>query len=189
MLKPDPDHDEDVLERSHSILPPVNQLSLITGGILTSDTDTIAVTVCGGQLAEPNHDVNVDMCTILSGKQPSDFKKTVTLSASGDLNFKRIEPATLVIDNGRNLWVTGGFDSKWESVLTHTEFVALLDSNSSEINLTFKTNLAGPELPVPLFHHCLEKVSPEFAILAGGRASEEGRYFSSQLAFMYLTFS
>ncbi len=152
--------DQDTLvECAHSILPPENGLIHATGGFLEAqdnqDEDPVAV-VCGGDFWVES--VLNDRCMILDDA-----------SGGGFLNKARIGAASVVIDNGKTLWVTGGQDQ--ESYLSDTEFISR--SNLQPL-LTLTTAEQGPHLPQALSDHCLVKVGPQMAIVTGGMGASYG---------------
>ena len=71
--------------------------------------------------------------------------------------------------NGGTLWVTGGAEGLWEYSLDSTEFVTTSSSTGGD----FQSNGIGPRLPKWLHHHCLEKLSPDMAMVIGGSSDGE----------------
>ena len=80
----------------------------------------------------------------------------------GLLRHARAGAASLVLDNGRSLWVTGGRQNSDETTIWSSEILSLgLDPSL--------ISSYGPDLPIAgLKHHCLEMVGPKVAILIGG---------------------
>ncbi len=133
-----------------------------------SDIDGEHVAVaCGGEmfLEDSFSSVPNQGCTTLSEtvtQTAADDHDEPTLSADGYLNQNRIGTASLLIDNGRTLWILGGSDG--EVVRGNSEYVS-----THPINGLFTTNGAGPELEIfGMYHHCIARISPEVAILLGG---------------------
>ncbi len=156
-----------VVECAHSLVAPNNGLIDATGGIMTiHETKDLAAVVCGGQvmLADSNN-VENRKCIILNSNQDQNQLPTASLS----LNLARVGAVSLVLDNGKSLWVTGGFNEN--SYLLNTEFVTFPGdiSNNASINGGEVANEHGPSfLKSNLFYHCLVKIGSEMAILIGG---------------------
>ncbi len=164
--------DQDVVtECAHTILPPEKGLIDATGGIMLvpgvgGEDEPVAV-VCGGEFGlqesvTSTTDIYNMKCMILCKNQPpatainNTLAQVYKLSSGGFLNEKRIGAESLVIDNGRTLWLTSNEDFI-------TEFVAI--SNNTGLN-EFQTNGAGPT--IELFYHCLLKIGSEVGIVIGG---------------------
>ena len=141
--------------------------------------------ICGGEFVQKDDTDNKtpnEKCRILdtsherqspnsnSVKQRS---KTLSVGAGGQLNRKRIGAASLLLNNGKMLWVTGGTYQQYSIAVESydTEFLSV-DSKKAGTCSTdggeFPTNGAGPNLPESLIYHCLEKVGPSVAIIIGG---------------------
>ena len=123
--------------------------------LTTFDTDESVAVICGGEDASnsPNN-----ICWILG--QSSLQKDTLTLSAEGILNGDRVGSASLVVGNGSSLWVTGG------SFKFQSEFVTLAASPNR--TSAFPTNAAGPALVDVMYHHCIQRIGPDMAVVVGG---------------------
>ncbi len=157
----DPVHNG-LMECAHSIVPPEKPLVLATGGVLKGQTNTDTAVVCGGEfiIEDSNDNIANDRCTIL--KSVTSSSNIEALSSSGLLNIERIGASSLVLDNGKTLWVTGGTDAQ-----SNTEFVTI--HNGRE----YWTNAVGPSLPgQPAGFQCFTNVGPEVAIIIGGKSSE-----------------
>ncbi len=120
-----------------------------TGGLLQDDNDSYPI-ICGGfhQIEGPT-----SLCHCLS----SSTLDWIPLDKR--MAWPRQSAASIVIDNGRTLWITGGqgwFMPYWKS----TELISL-DAKSFTIQ-------TGPDLPKPLIHHCLVKLNSSTAMLIGG---------------------
>ncbi len=154
------------VECGHTLAPPENGLIHATGGILSSNSDenndpsVLHVIVCGGEsVLEGTSDTKPnDRCTVLVNGHTRSAAHQPLLSSGGFLNAHRIGAASLVVDNGNNLWVTGGRGSGGT-----TEIV------STNKSMSFWTNLVGPSLPVrQLEFHCFINVGQEVAMIIGG---------------------
>ncbi len=165
--------DEDgATECAHTIMPPENRLMHATGGALlvqggNGENEQVAV-VCGGEFgiydAATKSNIPNRKCMILQKQEPHGTGISLQsnqLSAGGSLNTERIGAASLAIDNGETLWVTGG-----RGLLRESELVTI--AKDSHFN-GFPTNGAGPELQ--LMHHCFQKINLEVAIVIGGKYS------------------
>ncbi len=80
--------------------------------------------------------------------------------------INRNEGASVALDNGRTLWVTGGLDSDYHmskptNIIAKTEFVAYGSSHP------------GPNLPMSLKSHCIVKINASSAIIIGGNADDK----------------
>ncbi len=145
--------DDSILECTNS-LAGGKSLDYATGGLLGSQNGSLSFVLCSGTE---------------SGKAMLENRKCFSLGEpqpSGQLASSRLDAASLVLDDGQVLWVTGG--SSRHSVfggLGTTEFVRVLPDNSLHTT-------EGPHLPIlVLSGHCLEKVGPNLAILIGGRSA------------------
>ncbi len=161
------DHDN-VVECAHLLVPTERDLIDATGGVmLTKATEELAAVVCGG---EDSYKAKHKKCFILNSNQDENQLATTVKS----LNTDRIGAASLVIDYGKTLWVTGGFNGHGiPSGIASTEFVTLSGNISSGgIEGAELFNEHGPSfLKSNLFHHCLVKIGSEMAILIGGEYS------------------
>ncbi len=116
-----------VVECSHSILAPVHSLNQATGGMLTSvDMDGMVAVICGGQDSNINGLMN-QKCFVLNEEEPPSAvfsgpivdegewsnQSQFTISAQGNLNSHRIGSASMVVDSGSSLWMTGGLKGGW----------------------------------------------------------------------------
>ena len=94
----------------------------------------------------------------------------------GALNHYRNHPASIVMDQGRTLWITGGRSSHGGDnfPMDSTEFLNLIGPDAG---LSSKD---GPKLPVGLLSHCLvilEKSDNTVkAIVIGGKSAEQTEY-------------
>ncbi len=179
--------DGNVVDCSHSLSPPENGLIHATGDIVevtrASGEDEPVVVVCGGEFVQSSSSSNIPnhQCVMLSEKEPSPVMDSIPMylsshvSAGGFLNDIRIGASSVIMANGRTLWVTGGHNH--QTVIESSEFIQAHDKFTG-----FTTNGVGPDLPSgPLMHHCLERVASDIAILIGGMPSD-----SSKLRFMLI---
>ncbi len=119
-----------------------------TGGVMVNpDGEDCSFVVCGGQDADTR--LMHDTCKRLS--DPAE-------KTAGFLQVPRVGAASLVMNNGTDLWVTGGFNM-FTFALDTTEFVSLSENSSDD----------GPILPSGVKYHCLEQVDSKSAILIGGQ--------------------
>ncbi len=95
----------------------------------------------------------------------------------------RYDAASIVIDNGKTLWITGG---QWRSkALKSTHRMSLLNLTNNnlvpEINHLITpdsfSSKSGPNLPVYVKDHCLVKLNDSTAMMMGGRHSYN-RYYT-----------
>ncbi len=121
------------------------------GVLLDQDQSSVSIVVCGGLDVGST---GKDECYRLSG---SGNDRNL-----GSMRYGRSGAASVVMDNGKTLWVTGGYDG-FNSTLWSTEIVSLGSGLVSSY---------GPDLPIAdLRYHCLERVGPNVAILIGGSNS------------------
>ncbi len=167
------DQQANVIECSHTLFPPEKKIVDATGGVLVTpvgdlDEEPFDFVVCGGK--DPiGSNAPKSKCTTLTEERYS----------GGFLNIQRVGSASLIVDNGITMWVTGGsMQPSSPFALADTEFVAVSSTprNISNHNNygTFPTNGAGPQLPIGLSHHCLEHLTPDVTILLGGIGIEDG---------------
>ena len=136
---------------SHSLKSP-KDLQGVTGGIVTGPDNDLLLVVCGG--IDMDTGLANDKCFSLSSSSNTDKEQISSLYVA------REGSATIGINGGKSLWVTGGIMDLHP--IHPTEMVMLND-------LTDITTVDGPKLPVSLSHHCLEKVGDNTAILIGGQ--------------------
>ncbi len=148
--------DNTIYECAHNLLPPVHGLLGATGGVLELDNAGHALVVCGGEM-QLDSSLKNHLCLALNRNNSQD-----TMSA---LNMARSGSASLVIDNGKTLWVTGGMDEY--GIFPLTEYITPSQKTSD-----FATNNQhGPELPTEygsLADYCLVSLGPDNALLIGG---------------------
>ncbi len=139
--------DDMFLQCAHSLTLP-KSLQDATGGVLVHQ-GTFHIVVCSGKDKVSNDDN--DLCYSLSDPHKQ---------LSGQMKPSRIGAASLVIDDGKTLWVTGGHNSDRPS--PGTNYVQV--SSSTEFR-----SRDGRNLPVMKWNHCLGKVGKNIAILIGGK--------------------
>ncbi len=155
--------EDSIVECSHSISPPGQPLIHATGGVLVAlDTDEPVAVVCGGEVLNSNnaHVPNKE-CFTLTDDQKSQF----SISAGGITSDERIGSASLIVDAGSALWVTGGLLGEWGRV--DSEIITVSENQS--FLAPFPTSAAGPDFQFAVFHHCLLNIGPHMAVVTGGR--------------------
>ena len=85
--------------------------------------------------------------------QPKNYKKIINLL------FTTLFDKSISL-NSTTFWITGGLatETTWDAAKQSTEFISVLGPQFSEM---------GPELPMPLFGHCLQRINDSTAILIG----------------------
>ncbi len=140
--------DDTLLPCSHTLSIPSPTIAGFSGGILLQNDIDLTPVICGGTANKLCYSLELD-----------DYNQPPVL---GTLKSSRIGSASLVIDNGASLWITGGFDFDSQQTLGTTEFV--------ELNNTWLNSSNGPHLPSDgLQYHCLETIDSNLAILIGGQ--------------------
>ncbi len=129
------------------------ELQWATGGVIAVNEEIV---ICGGTEVESS--AENQMCF---SHGDSHVHK---LAQTGALRETRIGAASLVIDNGTTLWITGGHNSK--NRLQTTETVTM-DPKTTGLVVAL-----GLNLPKTLSYHCLTKVSDGLAFLTGGEKYE-----------------
>ena len=95
--------------------------------------------ICGGAYIDTNQCYTVkDQGTLLSGT----------------LHENRMFSASAVIND--SLWITGGFDG------------SSLSKTTEMFHLALGKSTPGPELPYPVYHHCVAKINDFQAMIIGG---------------------
>ncbi len=150
------------LRCAHSLFPP-KVVKDATGGVLIQPTSgDIAIIVCGGSTTKKANEIaSYGFC-----QSVGDYYKNF----SAQLRLPRRDAASLVVDNGASLFLTGG--NHVQDASGTTEYVGLVSDKSGLVNGIEKS------LPDPRHQHCLTKVGKEVAILAGGQTimdTESGR--------------
>ncbi len=118
-------------------------LSFATGGFLNGNTPL----VCGGKKSRIGN--YSDKC--LSVGTGSSSLPVV------DMLTRRVAPASVVLDDGQTLWITGGGSGPY-TWLNSTEY----------FSLTSRRSQWGPPLPIKVSRHCMVKLSPTRVMLIGG---------------------
>ncbi len=125
-------------------------MELPTGGLLTPDPvlhHPVPVLCGGGQSTS----TFLSKCFVLGRPDPA-----------GSLSVARYAAASVVVNNGKTLWVTGG-KSGSDVVHNSTDLMEFLDTS-----MHFLESNKGFKLPKSLYGHCLEKVNSSSVILYGG---------------------
>ncbi len=127
-----------------------------TGEVLRNQQQA-AIVVCGGRGSR--YDSLSENCYSLTSRSQQ------WIQVEANLTEHRIESASIVIENGRTLWVTGGYGAT--NRLALTDFVSLVEQNAIAqlVSLSVKP---GPDLPVALSYHCIVKLNSSTAMLIGG---------------------
>ncbi len=146
--------DDDMRECAHS-MKSVSLLQESTGSIMLKDGNFLIV-ACGGPVLDSLEESK--KCRVLNDQ---DVKQ------SGSMKSSRSGAASLVMDHGQTVWITGGF-SENEDPIDTTEFVVMSNQNFQSLDY-------GPALPIPLKYHCLAEVGPGSAVLIGG-VNQHGHY-------------
>ncbi len=162
--------------------------------MLASSVDDVAVIViCGGEFVlkdDANSRRPNDECFIVDSDEHHNSAMTTisraqdyNLSGGGLLNRWRKGTASLVLDSGRTLWLTGGsFGGSYGTYETEFLTVDIKSSNSCSSSSGFPTNGGGPDLPGTMFHHCLEKIGPaEVLVIAGTHNSNNGPFILNKI--------
>ncbi len=165
------------LECAHTLTPPEQQLLGATGGVFVDKNKDFVPLICGGETVGVNLVVERQACLLLSADQDS-------FLFGSQLNVPRVGAASLVIDNGDTLWVTGGYNEH-SGYLGSTELVQMRElTNKSSEHYVLK-NVHGIGLPkaktgVGLKYHCLAQVSKIVALITGGQKDENSLEFMTQ---------
>ncbi len=130
----------------------------------------------GGLLGNPGQEVAVVcskwwcQCWSLSSESP---KWTISQQK---LSEERKYSASIVIGNGKTLWITGGRKVYMRRLGSDrsTELVTILDGDSCSFSVT-----PGPDLPEKMSHHCLAKLNSTTSILIGGTMNGNKVYQST----------
>ncbi len=140
-------------ECSHSLDMP-HELDSAFGGHLrltTTTGDNVAIpVVCAGDRGDGPE----LKCYRLGHEEPV-----------GTLLTERSGAASVVINNGQTLWVTGGSDRLIQQ-LTSTELLTVANDSTTDNFLLISTE--GKPLPGPVHHHCLQMLDSDTAVLFGG---------------------
>ncbi len=123
-------------------------LATATGGFLEPNTPLI----CGGLRRDWN-DIHMSLVNVPEAGcyTPGQVAPVVNMSLA------RMGPASIVIDNGKSLWVTGGSDQ------LHSTF-----SSSEIVQVDPPIVMPGPDLPLELTLHCIVKLRNGTYLLIGG---------------------
>ncbi len=119
--------------------------------------------ICGGN--DPRHTLTKwNTCHFLSFQNGTDQWNWTQVDPV--LTQARDQAASIVIDNGKTLWITGGTKAYYQG-LRSTELISILDQDDeSESSFAIQ---AGPDLPLDIYGHCLVKLNSSTAMLIGGQ--------------------
>lgn len=148
----------EVLDVNHSLnltricvrLSPVapEMIKHATGGILSGSK----IIICGGQLVFPNP-------YALTSITNQCFEVTSSgLIKFSSMTFKRAFAASLAVNQGKKLWVSGGFNDS--EILTSTEYIE------------HEVSYLGPDLPLPLTDHAVIALNESTYMVIGGATSD-----------------
>ncbi len=138
------------------------------GGLLvmkkTYDTETpnlleYATIFCGGRDGTDDNDIPKRDC-YMNGRLVANL-------ATG-----RYGAASLIIGNGKTLWVTGGHNGYTPLYSTEVIDFSRLTLVDFAYNNVTADSLPGVDLPAPLMYHCLVKADPSVVLLIGGSLYE-----------------
>ncbi len=121
------------------------------GGLLYNHSHNQQIPlVCGGS-------GNVDKCYVVGQEGPAEDQVSITM------RYARRHAASVVINEGTTLWITGGETSIPVGITKTTEYV------------TMSGSIDGPDLPmVPkVDRHCMVAVNPMETLLIGGRFNQD----------------
>ncbi len=150
--------DNDIAKCSDDFDAPL-ELYTAKGGVLSHKQKTIPL-LCGGYYSTYGDPAN-QFCYIPGGN----YNENVTT-----LQEMRAYAASLTINNGETLWITGGYYEEefgYRRFYTHdtTEFINVKEDQAG--SLTF-TVTPGPDLPVEVYDHCLVQFDENTVFLMGG---------------------
>ena len=147
-------HQDTFTECSHTFIAPEISLRHATGGVLIQPVEgDLDVVVCGGEHAATNDENTA--CTSL----------TDATSTARNLDIARTAAASLLVDNGQTLWLTGG--NFGVDKHKHTELVRW----ESDPSMPMTEAVDAPQLPRNLKYHCIVRLGPQVAIMIGGQES------------------
>ncbi len=151
-LNPEP---VEMMKCAHSLTLPI-ALNHATGGVLAPGemTGDLMVVICGGK--NWHNDTN-GMCYSLSEhyKQVSGYTNSPTFASS------------LVMDNGKSLWLTGGISYKTGKTLRRSRYIRVNPQDG-----TFASTGDHKHLPNTREQHCMERVGPSIGVLFCGKDSD-----------------
>ncbi len=143
-----------MLKACPQVKEPINIIGGTGGMIRSNKDDSYTPLICGGDVegvAKQNY------CYSLLGNPVP----------VGELMHERFGAASIVVNNGTALWVTGGYDHKTTWDQSGTELIQLDNSGSGS---TFLTSPSWP-LPQAMSFHCIQKLDGgNKAIIYGGES-------------------
>ncbi len=151
-----------VVECSHSLVLPMAGLQGATGGILVDpdNPEAIQIVVCGGRIIDT--DIESNRCFNLNNPEEQMSVGTGHLFELPSL------AASLVIDNGKSLWMTGGHYYDDPSSVTELLAMQTMQDENNNNTLRMFTLDEGPVLPYFFYGHCLVKVTATIVMIVGG---------------------
>ncbi len=133
-----------------------------TGGLVRGDDEgNLVPLICGGLEVMDHHGFNGEqtdrcfMATVMEEQDPD-----VMTEMPVKLIQARRSASSVVINDGKTLWITGGWKNEgWDQELDSTEFVQLVPAPVS---------IQGPKLPATSYMHCIMMVNASHALLTFG---------------------
>ncbi len=144
-----------------------------SAGALTYGDKEIPI-VCAGSYRVKGVRKSRDTCHFLQFQN----KQWVWTKLDKTLAEKRFKPASIITDNGRTLWVTGGYNDQMKTSFKSTDLVSIVDEGEQLTAASFNIK-PGPNLPVSSAKHCLVKLNSSTAMMIGGEKDDAPVKFSS----------
>ncbi len=119
--------------------------------------------VCAGSYRENGVRKSRDTCHFLQFEN----QQWTWTQLDKTMSEKRFMPASIITDDGRTLWVTGGYNDQIETTFKSTDLVSISDNNGALTGASF-TIKPGPNLPETVAKHCLVKLNSSTAMMIGG---------------------
>ena len=109
--------------------------------------------------------LNGDLPIVCGGIQgKSNCRSSTDDATMTSLTEERSFSASVILENDSELWITGGYNDDMASDTIEIVFY-ILDSLFS---------IAGPKLPIPLFGHCIVKITKDSFMVIGGSTYSTG---------------
>ncbi len=128
------------------------ELRFATIGLLSHDGQKHVPLICGG--LDLTAGERTDKCYFLNASSNR------WILVDKRMSVRRSSLASIVIDIGKSMWITGGWNGTRDS--KKTELVTISDDS-----VTF-TMQPGPDLPLALDSHCLVELNTTTAMMIGG---------------------
>ncbi len=142
-----------IVEHPHGVI-------LATGGLVQDLGCNFATILCGGQGYLGDHESVYSKCYYLTRSED-----TTTFLTFDLYHGPRTAAASIVIDNGITLWVTGGMGQNFADILATSEYISVDPTPSAQ---------KGPDLVFPLESHCMVRLNDEdHAMVIGGYSGIE----------------